>query len=103
MDEDKIDWAIMYISLRFDRKGRQYMYGYGGKTWKKNSEGRAELISDKSLNKLISSGAETITTLEGETYDKQMDKARFINKTPERFIRYLRTNPPSLGYETISS
>jgi hypothetical protein len=97
------DWAVMYISLKFDRKGRQIISENGGKTWKKGSEGRAESIGNKSLCRLIASGAETIKTSNGEIYTKELDIARLVlDKTPERFIRYLRINPPSTGYEATS-
>ena len=35
---EKIDWAVLYIYLRIDRKGRPYISSKGGKTWKKGEK-----------------------------------------------------------------
>lgn len=101
MNETDTDWAILYIHLKVDRKGRSYISDKGGKTWKKNLEGRAETMGDKLLRRLVASGAEVITTPNGEIYTKELDRARITpGNFPERFIRYLRTSPPSLGYSS---
>jgi len=104
MSEEEIDWATMFIHLRFDWRGRLVIRNRGGKYWKKGAVSRGESIRDPSLNKLIASGAMIVETSDGEKYVKDLDVAKIYepNKKPERFIRYLRTHPPSRGYSPIS-
>lgn len=104
MDETETDWAIMYIQFRIDRKGKQRISSIPGKTWKKGGKGMVEIIKEKSLIKLVASGAERIETPNGEIYIRELDRARCngVDGAAYRFIRYLRINPPSVGYDKLS-
>jgi len=95
------NWKVMYVTLRFDKKNRPHIY-HGGENWSNKKGGGRVPIKDKSLIRLIASGAEEIKTSIGEIYKKELDRAILNEKNiPERTLLYLRTNPPSVGYESF--